>query len=184
MRLELTGRQVDITPALRRFVDRKVGRLERILNDSALSAQIVLSGTKRGRRADVTVHARGEKFLHGMGDGPTWEASISGAVDKIVQQAQTLKGKWKGRKRRGVKQARAAPSPATPRTEVSGALPHMPRTFLRSRQVIKALSVVQAMREIEAKGKEIVIFNDTDTAGVCVLFRRADGELTLVETKA
>ncbi len=35
MRLELTGRHVDITPALRRLVDRKLARLERVLNDSA-----------------------------------------------------------------------------------------------------------------------------------------------------
>jgi len=67
MRVELTGRHVDITPALRRLVDRKLSRLERVLNDSALSAQIVLTDEKRGRRADVTLHARGEKFLHGDG---------------------------------------------------------------------------------------------------------------------
>ena len=67
MRVELTGRHVDITPALRRLVDRKLARLERVLNDSALSAQVVLTDEKRGRRADVTLHARGEKFLHGDG---------------------------------------------------------------------------------------------------------------------
>ena len=44
MRLELTGRHVDITPSLRRLVDKKLARLERMLNDSALSAQVVLTG--------------------------------------------------------------------------------------------------------------------------------------------
>mgnify|MGYP003694102225 CR=1 FL=1 len=34
MRLELTGRHVDITPALRRLVDTKLGKLERVLNDT------------------------------------------------------------------------------------------------------------------------------------------------------
>src|ERR671928_57834 len=43
MRLELTGRHVDITPSLRRLVEAKIGKLERVLNDSAVSAQAVLT---------------------------------------------------------------------------------------------------------------------------------------------
>ena len=43
MRLELTGRHLDITPALRRLVTEKCAKLERMLNDSAVSAQVVLA---------------------------------------------------------------------------------------------------------------------------------------------
>jgi ribosome-associated translation inhibitor RaiA len=39
MRLELTGRQIDITPGVRRIVDTKLAKLERLLNDAAVSAQ-------------------------------------------------------------------------------------------------------------------------------------------------
>ena len=80
MRLELTGRHVDITPALRRLVDTKLAKLERLLNDSAVSAQAVLTNEKRRRRADITVHARGEKFLHGVGNSATWEMSVGDCV--------------------------------------------------------------------------------------------------------
>src|SRR5690348_5165199 len=103
MRLELTGRHVDITPALRRLVDAKLARLERLLNDSAVSAQAVLTREKHVRRADITLHARGENFLHGVGSSTTWEASLGEAIDKIAQQAQKVKGKWQERKRRGSK---------------------------------------------------------------------------------
>src|SRR6266849_5661341 len=101
MRLELTGRHVDITPTLRRLVDTKLAKLERLLNDSAVSAQAVLTLEKRRRRADITVHARGEKFLHGVGNSANWEVSVGQAIDKIAQQAQKVKGKWQERKRRG-----------------------------------------------------------------------------------
>ena len=77
MRLELTGRHVDITPALRRLVDTKLAKLERLLNDSAVSAQAVLTREKHRHRADITLHARGEKFLHGVGDSGSWETSLS-----------------------------------------------------------------------------------------------------------
>ena len=73
MRLELTGRHVDIT-ALRRLVDTKLAKLERLLNDSAVSAQAVLTREKNRHRADITLHARGEKFLHGVGESGSWEA--------------------------------------------------------------------------------------------------------------
>src|SRR5262245_52162684 len=98
MRLELTGRHVDITPALRRLVDAKLARLERLLNDAAVSAQVVLTAEKNRRRADVTLHARGEKFLHGYGTAAAWPAAVTQALDRIVQQAHKVKGKWQERK--------------------------------------------------------------------------------------
>src|SRR4029450_13417880 len=101
MRLELTGRHVDITPALRRLVETKIGKLERVLNDSAVSAQAVLTREKHRHRADITLHARGEKFLHGVGDGTNWETSLAQAFAKLTKQAKRMTGKFQERKRRG-----------------------------------------------------------------------------------
>ncbi len=95
MRLELTGRHVDITPGLRRLVEQKLGKLERLLNDSAVSAHAVLTRDKHRHRADITLHARGEKFLHGIGASPAWEQSVCQAIEKISQQARKVKDKWR-----------------------------------------------------------------------------------------
>src|SRR5580765_7991788 len=103
MRLELTGRHVDITPALRRLVDNKLARLERVLNDSAVSALAVLTREKHRHRTDITLHARGEKFLHGEAVSDNWDTSIGEAVDKISQQAQKVKSKWQEWKRRRIR---------------------------------------------------------------------------------
>src|SRR5918911_1909271 len=100
MRLELTGRHVDITPSLRRLLEGKLAKLERLLNDSAVSAQVVLTREKYRHRAEITLHARGEKFLHGVGSTGSWEASVADAIEKICQQALKVKGKWQERKRR------------------------------------------------------------------------------------
>ena len=102
MRLELTGRHVDITPALRRLLDTKLSKLERVLNHRALSAQVVLTREKHRHRADITLHARGEKFLHGVGRRrPTGRRRSRQAIGKLTQQAQRVKGKWERRKRDG-----------------------------------------------------------------------------------
>ena len=187
MRLELTGRHVDITPMLRRAVDAKLARLTRLLNDNAMSAQVVLTREKRERRADVTLHARGEKFLHGVGVSGSWEASMSQAIDKIAQQAQKVKGKWQERKRRS---PRSAPGTAAAGDAVAGlpargrVRPHMPPILRASRQALKVMSLTDAARQVGATAEGVLVFRDAETAAISVLFRRTDGELTLVETEA
>ena len=64
MRLELRGHHVDVTPALRRLVGAELAKLERVLNNSAVSAQAILTLEKYRHRADITLHARGERFLY------------------------------------------------------------------------------------------------------------------------
>jgi len=185
MRLELTGRHVDITPALRRLLDTKLSKLERVLNHRALSAQVVLTREKHRHRADITLHARGEKFLHGVGDATNWETSITQAIGKLTQQAQRVKGKWERRKRdgdiKGMPPAEAAATAKTPRRRERA---RMPRIVRASRQPLKPMSVADAAREIDAGGDGVVVFRDLQTSAVNVLYRRVDGELTLVETEA
>ena len=185
MRLELTGRHVDITPVLRRLLLTKLSKLERVLNHRALSAQVVLTREKHRHRADITLHARGEKFLHGVGDATNWEASITQAIGKLTQQAQRVKGKWERRKRdgdiKGMPPAEAAATAKTPRRRERA---RMPRIVRASRQSLKPMSVADAAREIDAGGDGVVVFRDLQTSAVNVLYRRVDGELTLVETEA
>ena len=188
MRVELTGRLVDITPTLRRLVDTKLAKLERLLNDSAVSAQAVLTLEKRRRRADITVHARGEKFWHGVGHSATWAVSVGEAIDKIAQQAHKVKGKWQARKRHGRRPEEAALTPETgggapPRPAGSRVRPRMPRVLRASRQAIKPMTVADAAREAEASGDGVVVFRDAETSSISVLYRRRNGELTLVETE-
>ena len=99
MRLELTGRHIEITPALRRLVDKKLERIERMLNDSAVSAQAVLAHERNLYKAEITLHARGEQFLHGRGAAAGWATALHAAVDRLSQQALRMKGKRETRKK-------------------------------------------------------------------------------------
>ena len=188
MRLELTGRHVEITPSLRRLVNNKLGKLERLLNDSAVSAHAVVTREKYRLLTEITLHTRGEKFLHGVGSATAWEASVDQAIEKLSQQAQKVKGKWQERKRRpdkgepiAIEEREAAFVKPAAR---AGARPRMrmPRIFKAERHAVKSMSVGDAARAIDANGDSIVIFRDTETSGLSVLYRR-NGELTLVETE-
>jgi putative sigma-54 modulation protein len=189
MRLILTGRHLDVTPALRRLVTSRIGKLERVLNDSAVSAQVVLAREKHRHLTEITLHARGEQFLHAVGDTGNWETSLTDATDKLAHQVQKLKGKRQERKRRRVKGAAFAPfeqEPIAPAgTDVSPPpariRPRQPRTFRASRQAIKVLSVAEAARMLDGNRDGIVVFLDPESGLINVLYRRRNDELTLVE---
>jgi ribosome hibernation promoting factor len=191
MRLELRGHHVDVTPGLRRFVEEKLSKLERLLNHRAVSAQAILTVEKRRHVADITLHARGEQFLHGLGDSFNWETSLSQAIAKISHQAQKLKTRQKEKRHNlkapsvepleaVVKRSRTAKPAGKPARRGSGRAPRVIRT---SRESIKPMSIETAAREIDAGGDGVVVFRNEVSLRVCVLYRRPGGELTLVETE-
>jgi ribosomal subunit interface protein len=99
MRLLLTGRQTEITPPLRRLVDARLAKLIRRFGDALLSLQVVLAREKNRYVVELTVHARQDHILHGVGSTAGWSTSLTSAVQKVLQQAEKLKGRWQSRKR-------------------------------------------------------------------------------------
>jgi putative sigma-54 modulation protein len=107
MRLLLTGRQIDITPSLRKLVDARLAKIERRLGGAVVSAQLVLSREKNRYVAELTVHAKGDHILHGIGTANGWSTALTSTVQKVVQQAEKVKGKWQARKRTNPKRPRS-----------------------------------------------------------------------------
>ncbi|HYU80667.1 MAG TPA: ribosome-associated translation inhibitor RaiA, partial [Vicinamibacterales bacterium] len=111
MRVELTGRHVEISPGLRRLVERKLHKVTRVLNDAGVSATVVVTKEKINNVVELTLHARGEQFLHAVGKASSWETATTDVIAKVLHQAEKMKGKWHERKRRGL----ASRSAHTPR---------------------------------------------------------------------
>lgn len=101
MRLELTGRHIVISPGLRHLVTRKLAKVQRVLNESGVSAAIIVTKEKIHNVVEITLHARGERFLHAVAKAGSWETAATDAVAKILHQMEKVKGKWQERKRRG-----------------------------------------------------------------------------------
>ncbi len=98
MRLQLKGRQVTVTPAIERLAQARLVKLERRLDSALVSAQVVLSREKNRYVVELTVHARGDHILHGIGSTAGWSTSMTAAVLKVMQQAEKVKGRWEARK--------------------------------------------------------------------------------------
>jgi putative sigma-54 modulation protein len=179
MRLVLTGRNVEITPPLRQLIERRLARLERLLNDSIVSTQVVLAHEKHRRVVEVMVHARGDHMLHGTGDGSAWPMSLGAAIEKIQQQAHKLKDRWRTRKRRAAgARALAAPEIAAPEP---GGVPPIVRA---RRYPVKPMSVEDAALQVEAGGDAFLVFRNAATEAINILYRRKDGRLGLIDPEA
>ena len=180
MRLMLTGRNVDITPALRQQVARHLDKLERVVPDVAVSAQVVLSRERHRHVTDITLHARGDNLLTGAGQATTWPLSIKQATGRIEQQAQRLKGKWTARKRRLL----APPGPmAEPAAGISAPpepAASVPRV-LRTRYAVRSMSLDEAAERFAASDDPFVLFRDRVSGNVMMVFRRKDGQLGFIE---
>jgi putative sigma-54 modulation protein len=174
MRVEVTGRHVDITPPIRQLIDRRLTKLERLLNDSAISTQVILTKEKYRHRTEIIIHARGDHMLRGLGEGTGWPVSVREAAAKIEQQAQTLKGKWRERKRRGAG-ARAIVAAPTPEPA------HAPRVVRATRYAVKPMSIEDAALRVEATSDAFVVFRNAETDAVSILYRRTDGNYGLIE---
>ncbi len=101
MKLTVTGRRLAITEAQRLDIRRKIARLERVLNESAVSAQCVVEHERVAFVCELTVHARGDHILHGVGRHARLPAAVSAAVTKVGAQAKRLTDRWKTRRKAG-----------------------------------------------------------------------------------
>jgi putative sigma-54 modulation protein len=195
MRLELTGRHITISPVIRRLTDQRLAPMLRLLNDSAVSAQVVLTKVKTRVHAEVTLHARGEHFLHGEATDRDVDTALSAAAAKVDRQVRSLKSRWsKGkRQRQGVSAAKiaaAVPAPERGRRAAAGsgrAVAADQRTLriVRARRYeVKPMSVDEAALEVVDGADTFLVFRNAATDTINVLFRRSDGNLGLIEPEA
>lgn len=173
MRLDVTGRHVEVTAALRQLITRRLARLQRLLNDHVISAHVILTKEKYRHRTEIVIHARGDHILRGQGEGTAWPISLRDAAAKIEQQAQTLKGKWSERKRKGAGTRAIASAGRAP----DGGL----RVIRARRYAVKPMSVEDAALRVAAGDEAFVVFRNAETDAVSILYRRHDGNYGLIE---
>ena len=106
MRIETHGQQIDVTPAMRDYVDSKLARLGRHF-DQPLDVRALLSVDKTEHRAEGTVNFPGAAPLHADASGVDIYAAIDLLADKLDRQVVKHKEKQSNH-HRGESAARAA----------------------------------------------------------------------------
>ena len=93
MQLNLTGHHVDITDALRNYVNEKMARVERHF-DNVTNVHVVLSVEKLRQKAEATVHVSGGNIFANA-EHEDMYAAIDALTDKLDRQVKKHKEKMK-----------------------------------------------------------------------------------------
>ena len=178
MRVDITGRHVEITPALNDLIRKRLQAMERVLNDAAVSALVIATKEKYRHRVEMALHTRGDHTLSGTAEATTWALAVRNAGLKIEQQAKKLKGKWDGRKRQS---ARVVRNRKVTNDQEGPAPTSGPRIVRATRYAVKPMSVEDAAMRLGEVDDAFVVFRNADDDAVNILYRRKDGNIGLIE---
>jgi putative sigma-54 modulation protein len=174
MKLTVTGRRLSVAEGTRTQIATRVGRLDRLLHERAVSAQCVLSQERGLFACELTVHVGGGHALHGLGRDLRLTTAVGLAVEKVAQQATRLADRQRTRRRsapRAAADSQAEPAAETPRRRVIRA---------PSRD-IKPMSLDDATLALEGSDQMFLVFRLASSERMAVLFRRPDGNFGLIE---
>ncbi|MBS1269570.1 MAG: Ribosome hibernation promoting factor [Gammaproteobacteria bacterium] len=91
MQITISGQHMDVTPALREYVNSKMERIERHF-DHVSRSNVVLNAETTRHCAEVTVSTKGAT-LHANAEADDMYAAIDAMIDKLDNQVRKQKGK-------------------------------------------------------------------------------------------
>jgi len=89
MQIDITGRHVDVTPALRAYVTEKMQKILRH-SDQVMSIRVILNVEKLQQLAEASVNVAGRNIFATVSATDMY-ASIDGLVDKLDKQIRRRK---------------------------------------------------------------------------------------------
>ncbi|MDH5696343.1 MAG: ribosome-associated translation inhibitor RaiA [Dehalococcoidia bacterium] len=177
MELQITGKNVEVTPTIRQFIQHKLGRLGRHLpNIVEYKMEIVEEKTKSPQQhfvVQATLNSNGT-LLRGVERGEDLLIAINKVAAVMNRQIEHYKGKLyeKGR----------GSSFARNEFNEEGEAAQPPRKVVKvKRFAVKPMSVAEAIDQMELMGHDFFLFFNADSEELNLLYRRKDGNYGLIE---
>ena len=172
MNVEFTGRNLVITDDVRAFTEDKLSRLER--HAGALDeVHVILTAEKHRQACDIVVRGS-HGTLTAAEETSDLYAAIAQTVDKLTRQAEKHKGSRVARRRGNHRGLPRAVAPASANAEG-------PQLIPSERVSPKPMTVEEAALQIQAADDAFLVFRNADSQRISVVYRRADGNLGLID---
>jgi putative sigma-54 modulation protein len=182
VRTIVKGKNIDVPESVRQYAERKMRRLERLLDDRS-EAVVEFSTEQHHNTADsqiaeaiVTVDGQ---VLRSHATGPTYQASLDIVIDRIERQAVDAREKPRARVRPGEARARRLAG-EKPESTAEAEAPAS-RIVKTKRFAIEPMFEEDALARMEELGHHFFIFVNAESEKVCVLYRRHSGDFGLIE---
>jgi putative sigma-54 modulation protein len=200
MNIEFTGRQYEVTPAVKKQVQHGLEKLVKLLGNS-FDTHVVLAAEKRRHIAEITVTVKTNSLV-GIAEAAEMSQAVGEAIDKIDRQAVKYKTRFKARKTRARKAAATNRWQAAQKeeqrkiavgTSETTAVDVLVHSFpgvvkiaeahvVRSEDAValRPMTLEEAVKEAEFRDREVFVFRD-NAGKVRVLHRKKDGKMELIE---
>lgn len=180
MHMNLTARNIDITEALKSYIENKIKRLERYV-DNNTEAQMVLSVEKYRHSAEINLIGK-RLNIHSGEESPDMYLSIDKVIEKVERQLRKKKDRIRALKaKQRAKEANYQLQIIAKAPSLSEANPGTSQIIKTQRFAIKPMSVEEAVMQIDLLGNEFLVFNNSSTDEVNVLYKKRDGNFGLIE---
>ncbi len=179
MNVEITGRHVVITPAIRAYVLKRLRKFARLFGDD-IAFHVIIGVEKERQTAEILLKSK-LLDLAGKGQSDDMYNSLVRAIEKLERQALKHKSKIIEGKRQRAKAKSVAVK--------TGVVERAQRVLARKSDGIfeeeppkKPMVVEDAVIELQHSNYPFVVFRNAESGAVNVLYRRKDGTLGLIHT--
>ncbi|UCE98213.1 MAG: ribosome-associated translation inhibitor RaiA [Dehalococcoidia bacterium] len=176
MELNITSKNVELTPEIQRYIQRKLGHFNHhLINIMETKIDIVEEKTKsQQHRFLLRVTATGSNTrLHGEERGRTVLTAIDNVARNMQRQIEHHKGKLHNKKGRGNSAIKSGVN--------RGSQLSQDRKYIIKQLDIKPMSVAEATDQLELLNYNFFFFNNTETEKLTLLYRRMDGNYGIIE---
>jgi len=177
MRLQVKGKNLDVSDSMRSYAEDKLRKLERQLADPT-QIELELSiernpSISANHVAEATIWTKGPT-LRAREASADMRASIDQLVDKLERQVQRYR--QKRRRRSGGRDNGTNLGAGPPPGEDSEPVIVKTKQF-----AVKPMVPEEAVLQLELIGHDFFVFENAETGEVNVVYRRRDGDYGLIE---
>jgi putative sigma-54 modulation protein len=178
MNVEITGRHVDITPAIRTYIMKRLRKFAKFIGDDA-SFHVIIDVEKERHMAEILLKS---KLLDITGRGETSDmyASIVLAIEKLERQAIKNKARRIETKRQKAKSKSVEVRSGMVRPKPSGR-PERSARILEEEAPRQAMAVEEAAAELGQSENAFLVFRNVESGSMNVIYRRKDGSYGLIQ---
>ncbi|MEK3733204.1 MULTISPECIES: ribosome hibernation-promoting factor, HPF/YfiA family [Paenibacillus] len=184
MQFSIRGQQIEVTEALKDYVDKKLSRLEKYFDAPPASEGYVTLSVIRGlHTVEVTIPLPGV-VLRAEHRSDDMYASIDAVVDKLERQIR----KHKTKLNRKFRQEGSLKMLIAENDQAAGNAVHEDEHEEDQYQVVrtkrfamKPMDVEEAILQMNLVGHDFFVFSNIDTKEVNVVYKRDDGKYGLIE---
>ena len=179
MKLIISGKNIEVTDALRERTIKKMSRLERFFSPET-EAQVTLSVEKIRHIVEVTIPYKGMIFRAEVVNDDMY-ASLDKAIDILERQIKKNKTRLEKKLRDGAFVPTEAPMNLSPEAEEDVEEESEFKIVRSKKFAIKPMDVEEAILQMNLLGHEFFVFTNADTNLVNVVYKRKDGNYGLIE---